>query len=196
MLSRPVISLDVIETAKEPIKIGQVACLWSECMRKAYLVLVGCILLAGVPIAVEASTATGQMNVTLTLQAECRLTSVSNLAFGTSGVIQSAISGTSVIGVQCTNTTPFDVGISAGTGSGATVTTRKMTAGAAGATVNYQLFRDSAHTQVWGDTVSSNTASGTGNGNIQTLTVHGVVPAQTTPAAGNYTDTVQVTITY
>jgi len=165
-------------------------------MRRAYLVLFGCILQVGVSTAVEASIPTGQMSVTLTLQAECRLTSVSNLAFGTSGVIQSAINGTSVIGVQCTNTTPYDVGLSAGTGPGATVTNRKMAAGAGGATINYQLFRDSAHTQVWGDNISSNTESGIGNGSIQTLTVYGVVPAQTTPAAGNYTDTVQVTITY
>jgi spore coat protein U-like protein len=153
------------------------------------------LLQASTPFAAIAATATGQMQVTLTLQAECRLTSVSDLAFGTSGVIQSAINATSVLGVQCTNTTPYNVGLGAGAGSGATVTSRKMTAGA-GSTVNYQLFRDTAHTQAWGDTVATNTASGTGNGGIQTLTVYGVVPAQTTPAAGNYTDTVQVTVTY
>ena len=97
--------------------------------------------------------------------------------------------------MQCTNTTPYNVGLNAGAGPGATVTTRRMTSGA-GAAVNYQLYRDSARTQIWGDTVSSNTAAGTGNGAVQTLSVYGVVPAQTTPAAGNYTDTVQVTVTY
>jgi len=147
------------------------------------------------PLPVLAATATGSFQVTLTLQAECRLTSAADLAFGTSGVIQSAINATSNIGVQCTNTTPYNVGLSAGAGSGATVATRKMTSGA-GATVNYSLYRDTARTQVWGNTVSTDTVSGTGNGAVQTLTVYGSVPAQTTPAAGNYTDTVQVTVTY
>jgi spore coat protein U-like protein len=142
-----------------------------------------------------AATATSQFQVTMTLQAECKLTSASDLSFGTSGVIQTAINATSAIGVQCTNTTPYNVGLNAGAGSGATVSLRKMTS-ASGATVNYQLFRDSARTQTWGDTISTNTASGTGNGAVQTLTVYGTVPAQTTPAAGSYTDTVQITVTY
>jgi spore coat protein U-like protein len=145
--------------------------------------------------AAYSATATGQFQVTMTLQAECKLTSASDLAFGTSGVIQSAINSTSTIGVQCTNTTPYNVGLSAGAGSGATVSLRKMTS-ASGATINYQLFRDSARTQTWGDQVGTNTASGTGNGAVQSLTVYGTVPAQTTPAAGSYTDTVQVTVTY
>ncbi|HEY0178451.1 MAG TPA: spore coat U domain-containing protein [Dokdonella sp.] len=143
----------------------------------------------------RAATATSQFRVTLTLQAECKLTSASDLAFGTDGVIDATITATSTIGVQCTNTTPYNIGLNAGTGAGATVTTRKMTAGT-GATVNYQLFRDSARTQVWGDTVNSNTQAGTGTGVVQSYTVYGSVPVQTTPAAGAYSDTVQVTVTY
>ena len=144
---------------------------------------------------IYAATATSQFQVTMTLQAECKLTSASDLAFGTSGVIQSAVNATSTIGVQCTNTTPYNVGLGAGAGTGATVALRKMTS-AGGSTINYQLFRDTARTQTWGDVVGTNTASGTGNGAVQTLTVYGTVPAQTTPAAGSYTDTVQVTVTY
>lgn len=143
----------------------------------------------------HATTATGQFQVTLTIQAECRLTSASDLAFGTTGVIQSAITSTSTIGVQCTNTTPYNVGINAGTGSGATVASRIMSSGA-GAGVNYQLYRDSARTQIWGNTVNTDTVSATGTGAVQSLTVYGRVPAQNTPAAGNYSDTVQVTVTY
>jgi spore coat protein U-like protein len=147
------------------------------------------------PSTVAAATATGQFQVTLTLQAECRLASTSDLAFGASGVIQTAINATSTLGVQCTNTTPYNIGLSAGAGAGATVTARKMTSGA-GATVTYGLYRDTAHTQIWGDTVSSNTLSGTGSGAVQTNTVYGSIPVQTTPAAGTYSDTVQVTVTY
>jgi len=143
---------------------------------------------------VQAATATSQLQVTLTLQAECKLTSATDLAFGTSGVILSSISATSAINVQCTNTTPYNIGLSVGAGVGATVTARKMTSGSN--TVIYELYRDAAHTQVWGDTVSTNTVAGTGNGAAQSYTVYGRISAQTMPAAGNYADTVQITVTY
>lgn len=109
--------------------------------------------------AASAQTSTSQLNVTLAIQAECKLTSITNVAFGTTGVIQAAITATGSIGVQCTNTTPYNVGLNAGSGTAATVTARKMTAGA-GATVTYSLYRDTARTQVWGDTVGTNTVSG------------------------------------
>jgi len=153
-------------------------------------------LLAGlvVPQAAMAQQTT-QFQVTLTIQAECRLTSASDLAFGNTGVIQAAITSTSSINVQCTNTTPYNIGLNAGAATGASVTTRRMTSGA-GATVAYELYRDTGRTQNWGNTVGSDTVAGTGNGAIQTLTVYGRVPAQNTPAAGSYADTVQVTVTY
>lgn len=150
-------------------------------------------LLASSPAA--AQTSTGQLKVTLAVQAECKLTSTADVAFGSTGVIQAAITANGTISVQCTNTTPYNIGLNAGTGSGATVAARKMTSGA-GATITYSLYRDTARTQVWGDTVGTNTVSGTGNGAVQTVTVHGSVPAQATPAAGSYTDTVTVTVTY
>jgi spore coat protein U-like protein len=49
---------------------------------------------------------------------------------------------------------------------------------------------------VWGTTIGTNTVSATGNGASQSYTVYGQVPAQTTPAAAVYTDTITVTVTY
>lgn len=143
----------------------------------------------------SAQTSTGQIKVTLVVQAECKLTSTADVAFGTTGVIQAAISATGTIGVQCTNTTPYNIGLGAGAGTGATVAARKMTSGT-GATISYELYRDTARTLVWGDTVNSNTVAGTGTGAVQTLTVYGRVAVQNTPAAGTYADTVTVTVTY
>ncbi|RUY19730.1 spore coat U domain-containing protein, partial [Mesorhizobium sp. M7A.F.Ca.US.001.04.2.1] len=57
-------------------------------------------------------------------------------------------------------------------------------------------YRDTGRTQPWGITVGTDTVAGTGNGNVQNLTVYGRVPPQTTPAAGVYTDTVAITVTY
>jgi spore coat protein U-like protein len=141
------------------------------------------------------ATATGNMNVRITIQAECKVVTASDLDFGTRGVIDANIDQTSTISVQCTNGTPYAVGLSAGSGSGATVGTRRMT-GPASATVNYTIYRDAARTQVWGVTAGTDVVSGTGNGDAQSLTAYGRVPPQTTPAAGVYSDIVAITVTY
>lgn len=143
----------------------------------------------------SAGTTTSQFRVTLTVQAECKLISSSDIAFGTTGVITAALPASGTVQVQCTNTTPYNIGLNVGSGSGASDSSRKMTSGS-GSTINYNLYRDSAHTQVWGQTINSNTVSGTGTGAVQSHTVYGLVPVQSTPAAGNYSDTVQVTVTY
>ena len=66
----------------------------------------------------------------------------------------------------------------------------------AGATVSYNLYRDAARTQEWGTTVGTNTGTGAGNGQIQTIPVYGRVAPQATPAPGVYTDTITITVTF
>ena len=139
-----------------------------------------------------AATATTTFQVTATVAATC-LISATSLAFGSyTGVVANA---TSTISVTCTNTTPYNVGLDAGTASGATVTTRKMT-GPASALLNYALYRDSAHTLNWGNTVGTDTQSGTGSGSAQSLTVYGQVAASQFVAPGSYTDTITATVSY
>ena len=142
----------------------------------------------------EAATTSTTFAVQLTITSTCVINSASTLNFGSAGVLTANIDQTSTIQVQCTNTTPYNVGLNAGTSTGATVTTRKMTNGAA--TVNYALYSDSGRTTNWGNTVGTDTVSQTGNGASQAFTVYGRVPAQTTPAAAVYTDTITVTVTY
>ncbi len=132
--------------------------------------------------------------VQLTIQAQCLINSASTLNFGTQGVLSANVDQTSAIQVQCTNTTPYNIGLDAGTGAGATVTTRKLTGG--GATINYSLYSDSARTSVWGNTIGTNTVASTGTGAAQSFTVYGRIPSQTTPAPATYTDTITVTVTY
>jgi spore coat protein U-like protein len=145
--------------------------------------------------AASAQTATGTFNVRITIQAECRVNSATDLDFGTTGVIAANIDQQSAISVQCTNSTPYDVGLNAGTGSGATVANRLMT-GTSGATVAYNLYRDAARSQVWGNTIGTDVVSGTGNGAVQTIPVYGRVAPQTTPAPGVYSDIITITVTF
>ena len=132
--------------------------------------------------------------VTATLAASCAVTAT-NMTFPTSGVLNAAKDTSSNLTVTCTSTTPYNVGLSAGTGAGATTALRRMT-GSGGATVGYTLYRDASRTQLWGTTIGSDTIAGTGTGSAQALTVYGRVPAQSTPAPGLYQDVINVTVTY
>ncbi len=122
--------------------------------------------------------------------------SASPLNFGTGiGLLTTAIDASTTLGVQCSVGTAYNVGLDAGQNGGGNINARKMKLGAN--TVGYQLYRDLARTQIWGDTIGSNTATGIGNGTTsQSLTVYGRVPVQTTPPAGTYSDTIIVTVTY
>ena len=148
------------------------------------------------PFANTASAAitTSNFTVQVTIAAACTINSASTLDFGSQGVLTANVDQTSTLDIQCTNSTPYNIGLDAGTGSGATVAVRKMTSG--GNTVNYSLYSDFGHTTVWGDSVGTDTVAAIGNGASQNYTVYGRVPAQTTPAVGTYTDTVTVTVTY
>jgi spore coat protein U-like protein len=152
------------------------------------------IALAATHGSARAATATTSFQVQLTIQAECLINSASTLNFGTLGVLSANVDQTSTIQVQCTNTTPYTIGLDAGTGAGATVATRKLTGGAA--TVNYSLYSNAGRTTVWGTTIGSNTVASTGTGAAQSFTIYGRIPAQTTPAPATYTDTITVTVTY
>src|SRR5437667_6287065 len=142
-----------------------------------------------------AGTTTSTFQVQVTVQASCTIVSSPTLDFQTQGVFAANVDRTSTLQIQCTNTTPYDIGLNAGTGAGATVTTRKMTSGA-GATVNYSLYSNSGQTTNWGNTVGTDTVSATGNGAAQNYTVYGRIPPQTTPAPAAYADTITLTVTY
>ena len=138
------------------------------------------------------STATTNFPVSVTVVKACAI-SATNLAFGT--YTKTLIDSTSTISVTCTNTTTYNVGLNAGTATGATVTTRKMT-GPGGYLLSYSLCQNSSCTTNWGNTVGTDTEAGTGTGALQSLTVYGQLPAGQNVEAGNYTDTITATITY
>jgi spore coat protein U-like protein len=152
------------------------------------------IALAATNGSAQAATATTSFQVQLTIEAQCLINSASTLSFGTQGVLSANVDQTSTIQVQCTDTTPYTIGLDAGTGAGATVATRKLTGG--GSTINYSLYTNAGRTSVWGTTIGSNTVASTGTGAAQSFTVYGRIPAQTTPAPATYTDTITVTVTY
>jgi spore coat protein U-like protein len=138
------------------------------------------------------------MGVSATVSSNCTV-SASNVAFGSVNVISAtAPTATGGIIVKCTNATAWTATASAGGGSGATATLRKMThATDATKTLNYALFTDSGHATVWGDGSTGSGITGTGTGADDARTVYARIPAgQNAATLGSYTDTVTVTVTY
>jgi len=145
--------------------------------------------------AASAATETNTFTSQIIIQAECTILSANTLDFGTLGLINANIDMTATFDVQCTNTTPYDLRLSAGTTAGGSIATRRMIGGGA-PTVDYNMFRDAGRTQNWGETDATDTVSGIGSGSSQTITVYGRVPVQATPAPDTYTDVVTVTVSY
>lgn len=157
-------------------------------------IVYGATLFAAASLASNAyaATATGTLNVSITIAASCSVAASSALNFGTVSTIPANIDQQTSIVVNCSQGWPYKVGLGVGTGGG-TTSARKLANGAN--TVDYVLYRDSTRTQIWG-TSDSESLTGTGSSADQTLNVYGRVPTQTTPAPGTYSDAVTVTVTY
>lgn len=137
------------------------------------------------------------LTVNATVTANCTITA-NPLAFGSiNPVTGAAFDAAGTLDVTCTNGSAWSATASAGTGNGATLTSRRMTSGS-GSTLNYSLFTNSIRTLVWGSGLSgTNALTGTGTGALQSVPIYGRVTAgQNTAPAGTYGDTVTVTITY
>ncbi|TCM19654.1 spore coat protein U-like protein [Novosphingobium sp. PhB165] len=147
------------------------------------------------PQAAEAATATTTFAVTATVLPSCTVTATA-LAFGNYNPLSGTpTDGTSTITVNCTTGTSYTVGLNAGGTSGATVTTRQMLLSTNA--LNYALYRDSGHTNNWGNTPGTDTpASAPATTTAAALTVYGRIPALQNVPAGSYTDTVTVTVNY
>lgn len=144
-----------------------------------------------------AADATSNLSATATVTSNCAVTTTA-VAFGNANVTLNAnVDGTGGISVTCTNGTAWTAKANLGSGTGASITTRKMTSGAN--LLDYTLYTDTGRLTIWGDGTVGNgsTITGTGSGNAQDTTIYGRVPSgQTTKPAGSYADTVTVTVSY
>ena len=158
----------------------------------------GASLLAGLLAApgAEATTATNTFTVQAVINAACNV-SATTLNFGTYDPTSgSALNGTSTVSVYCTSGTPYATSLNVGTGGGSFVT---RTIASGGNTLNYNLYRDSARSQVWGDgSGTTYTVAGTGSGLLtaNSLTVYGDVASGQDKPPGTYTSIITVTVTY
>src|SRR5262249_5681957 len=124
----------------------------------------------------DATTATGSFTVQAVINAACNV-SATTLNFGAYNPASvSALSGNSTVSVYCTGGTPYTTSLNVGSGGGSFVT-RTLLSGSD--TLNFNLYRDSSYSQVWGDgTGATFTVAGTGSGLLtaNNITVYGQIP--------------------
>ena len=123
--------------------------------------------------------------------------SYGTLNFGNYASLNSVINATSAqlagsIRVKCVNGLSYKIFMDGGKSGSVTNRTMVNTTNTS-LTMLYNLYTDAARATVWNNTVG---VSDVGNGADQWHTVYGRVPSQTTPAAGIYSDTVNVTVSW
>ena len=158
-------------------------------MRKIAFGIAAAAAIASTPAL--AGTATGTVQVSLNVSSACSVTA-QPLDFGTTNSFAANIDTSSATTVKCTPTAPYTVYVSYGANAGAT-TQRKLLSTTTTATVNYDIFSDASRTAAWTPTSGK---TGVGDGTEQAMTLYGRVPVQTAVAAGDYKDTVTVTVNY
>lgn len=134
-------------------------------------------------------TAVGWSGVNARMANTCKITTATDLDFGTVSGLPVALEQTSVITLKCATNATWRVTLNNGTN--ALAGARTMTSGSA--RIGYELYRDAARLERWGSTVATGVS---GTSAEQSLTVYGRIPALADTVPGNYRDVVTVTLTY
>lgn len=156
-------------------------------------------LLGGAPNSCTAGgynggTETAPFSVSALVEPECHLVVATDLDFGdVPGVISTAVSASSTVSMTCRRRTAWQMSLN--NGLHAQGQTRRMSNGQ-GQFVHYELYRDAAMTERFGQTEGVDRLVGSGTGTSQSVTVRGRIAAPQTVPAGHYADRVIVTVTY
>lgn len=136
-------------------------------------------------------TRTAGLNVTTTFAGTCSI-QPGALAFGAYDPLSTTpADATGTIGIACTRTTRYTVGL--GAGNNAAGATRRM-AGPGGGLLQYELYSDPARSSPW-DAVRTVGGAAPSIAPVP-LVVHGRIPAGQRVPAGDYADVVQSTINF
>jgi spore coat protein U-like protein len=165
------------------------------------LIAIAAGALLSLPIASQAGTSTGNLDVSATIANNC-VFGTSTMAFGaydpvvTNATTPLAVTG--AVNLTCTKsdaiTLTAGAGLNGASASGTcavTACTRAMKSGTN--FLSYDLYTSTAHTTVWN---TSNNIPATATGSSQAVSVFGYIPAASLQPAGTYVDTVVVTATF
>jgi spore coat protein U-like protein len=167
-------------------------------MRRISIVLAGLAIVSfAAQRTLSGQTATSSLTVTANVSKNCTI-ATAPVNFGSYDTVAAnataPLDGIGTITVTCTKGAAAKVGLN--TGSNAQGSTRRMSQGAA-AYLNYELYKDSGHATVWGDTADTGLdIPAAPNRNPRTFTAYGRIPAAQDATVGNYTDTVVATVNF
>lgn len=136
-------------------------------------------------------TKTGQFAVRASVNADCQVTT-RDLDFGVYSSASNARANTS-FDVKCTPGASVTISLDGG-GSG---NPQARVMQGPGATLGYQLYKDNAYQQpITTSGMAFQLTSAQNTGQTQNFPLYGQIPSGQTAPAGNYTDTVRVTVSY
>ncbi|MFV8799579.1 spore coat U domain-containing protein [Yersinia sp. LJYL362] len=101
--------------------------------------------------------------------------------------------------IQCSGTPSITLALNSGANTTGNIATgRRLLNSATGEYLFYQIFQDSARSVIWGNGSNGGTTQViTANSTLQQIVLYAQLFASSTfPTAGNYTDTLLVTVTY
>ena len=141
-------------------------------------------------LASQSSNQSNSLNVTSNYENSCNLISASDLNFGQINDLSQVVTSSTTVALSCPLNTSWKVNLDQGMNyDGAT---RRMRKGAD--YIAYELYRDAQYSQLWNN---SGASQGTGNNGTQTINIYGKAgPSLTAVPAGEYQDTITVTLTY
>lgn len=149
------------------------------------------LLAGGAPAWAGKTTST--FPVQISVYAGCAL-ETRPMSFDASTITNNNIDATTSITVKCTPNTNFTVDIDKGLYPNGI--NRRMYSAEANAYVTYDVYRDSPRNNVWGTGQTKNVVGNSGFGLPMDITLFGRITKPGTIRAGDYRDTLVVTLTF
>ena len=164
--------------------------------------LVGAGLLVASTGLASAATATGNLNVAVTISSFCSMNATAgsplNLTFPTTGTLTQPVASAAatILNVTCSAGTPYTIKLGEGLNK-LTDGDRQMVRAGGTLKIPYKLSRQALGVEEWGPGAAF-TPTSPGSGAAQAFSIFGYIPAivGTQPTPGTYTDTVVITIDY
>jgi spore coat protein U-like protein len=146
----------------------------------------------------SAQTASTTFNVNASVVNKCTI-SAADLGFGTYDPTSgSAVAATNALTVACTKGATAWIGLGNGGSYDADKATRRMaaTVGTETEHLEYNLYLETGHTNVWGNTQTTGKSYTSTSRAPATLTVYGLIPASQDVSAATFSDVVAATINF
>ncbi|MFG5776268.1 spore coat U domain-containing protein [Comamonas sp. J-3] len=144
---------------------------------------------------VSISTSTFPFSVSAVARPRCDTLVTNNLVFPDVTGFDTAAQTNSALSLRCTNKTPYRISLQPSNGNTAGQGILKGSLSGNTDTVTYQLYRDASYSSPWGATASTNTFTGTGNTNSQSIPIYGKTSSANV-LPDDYSDRVTVTVSY